>query len=139
MVRILRAGGMTVQPHDTHFPATPPGDPEWLQFVGERRWIGISADKEMSLSDLAMRSLMTYQAKAFICIGAGKHGFRKMAENVVNSQHSMEQFIHKHRRIAFVARLYMAPPEQFKIGRAGPIKMYLTHAEWQEREKRRHA
>ena len=57
----------------------------------------------------------------------------------VNSKHSMEQFIHKHRRIAFIARLYMAPPQQFERGRSGAIKMYLTHAEWRARERRRNA
>jgi hypothetical protein len=128
---------MTVHPHNTHFPDKPPTDPEWLAYIARRRWIGLSADKEMSLSELAVRTLMTSNARAFICIGAGKFGFANMARNIVYSRHRMEQFVHKHRRAPFIARLYMPSKEDHELQKAGPIKMYLTYEEWLMKEARK--
>lgn len=127
-----------MEPHDTHFPDHPPKDPEWLAFIAEKRWIGITTDRDVStVSDAAVEALMLHKAKAFVCIG-GQNDFPRIARNIVNSQHKMDQFVHRHRRkAAFVARLYMATKVEMKRGKSGAIKMYITYAEWRERQKRK--
>ena len=134
VIQILRGGGMLAEAHDTHFPDYAPKDPEWLRFIAERRWVGLTTDKDMkTLSDAAVHALMLYKAKALVCIG-GRNDFPRIARNVVNSRHKMDQFVHKHRRkAAFVARLYMATAGEMERGKGGAINMYITYAQWRAR------
>lgn len=132
MTQILRDAGMTVEPHDTHFPnRSRVDDPEWLELIAERRWIGLTTDEGIvKLNQVEIEALMRFEAKAFVCI-ARNRPFPRVAQNIVNSRHKLNQFVHKHRREpAFVAKLYMASGQRFERGYTGKVEMFLTHTEW---------
>jgi hypothetical protein len=136
VVRILKASGMRVEAHDTHFPDAPPDDPVWLAFIARHGWIGITTDKQISLTEAETHAVMSNGVKLFICIG--RSPYTKIAENIANSQHRMARYIRKHRD-PFIARLYMANDDEMRRHRAGQVKVYLTYEEWIERQAEREA
>jgi hypothetical protein len=129
VVRILRAAGLRVEPHHSHFP---PGtdDHVWLAGVAARGWIPITKDDRIRYSPLAKAVIMEMGVQLFVCIGDWPHV--QLAENLVNSLARVERHLQKERQ-PFIARVYMAKSEdRFSKGKGGEVKLWLTHAQWVE-------
>jgi hypothetical protein len=122
---------MLVHAHDEHFKEAPE-DHECLTLCGERTWVGVSRDTDIMSwkNEVVITTIMSHHVKAFVCIGTYPHP--QVARNLVNSQYRMARFIRKHRD-PFVARLYMANPDEMRRGRAGEVSMWLTYNEWLEK------
>jgi hypothetical protein len=117
---------MLIEPHEDHFRHNA-ADEKWLAALNSRAWIGLTRDKSIQLSELAVTALMSSGSKLFVCVGT--HSHEKLARNILHSRHKLDQFVRKH-RYPFIARLYMAKPERFERGKGGEIKMWKTEAEW---------
>lgn len=133
MVRVLRDGGMLVESHGAHFKPTA-SDAEWLGELNAKGWVGLSKDKAISFSPLAVATIMTSGAKLFICVGKATH--YRLARNILHSRHKLDQFVRKHNQ-PFIARLYMAPDHKYEREKAGEIKMWKTRTEWLEEQRSR--
>jgi hypothetical protein len=115
------ASSMTLEFHDPLFPDPdrPALDHEWAALCAANGWIGLTKDKETNRSPLFLETVKATGAMVFVHIGAWTH--EEIAQNVVNSRHKLAQFAHRHRRKAFIARLYM--PSHHRFQRGGPGKI----------------
>jgi hypothetical protein len=126
---------MLVEPHNDHFQdENPPDDHEWLRFVANRGWVGLTHDKRIRLTEVSTETLMTAGAKVFVCIG--EYPFPQIAENIVNSRHRMDRFVRKLHE-PFIACLYMASDDERRRRIAGEVRVKLTRDEWLSRRPRR--
>jgi hypothetical protein len=123
---ILRAAGLTVEPHNKHFgPRTP--DEEWLTRCGECGWIALAKDDRIRYSPLAKQRIMDGGVRLFVLIGRWPHG--QLARNFVNTLGRVTALI-RDQEEPFIARVYMAPDPVRSRGGSGEVKLYLTRSEW---------
>jgi hypothetical protein len=126
VVRLLRAAGLTVEPHHTHFP---PGtqDPEWLAATARRQWVVLTKDDRIRYSPLAKAAIMNSGARVFVLIGTRSHS--DLTQNLINSLGRVRRLIAKQDG-PFIARVFMASEERRRKGQGGDVKLWLDRSNW---------
>jgi hypothetical protein len=66
-LRLLR---LPVEKHDDHFPQDTQ-DPELLQELGDRQWVFVTRDEQLTRNQMALAALSHYSARCFVLAGAG--------------------------------------------------------------------
>lgn len=78
----LIAAGLTVQRHDLHFHSKT-RDEEWLAFVGEQGWVGITHNRKIRYVQAERDAVMLAGVPCSFL--AGHHTHAELAENASNS------------------------------------------------------
>ncbi len=137
VVRILRAHGLNVEPHDSHF-----SDPEnvddhvWLRLCADNGWVPLSCDAQIRYTSLSKHAIMTGGVQLFVHVGKWPHPAKAL--NIVNTIGKIERAVRKGNQPR-IMRIYMPSPtadELWKKGKPGTISEWLTREDW-EREQRR--
>jgi len=63
----LRDAGLKVEAHHVHFKHDTP-DENWLEVVGEKKWIVFTSDKMIGKRKLQLSSLLNARVKAFVLV-----------------------------------------------------------------------
>lgn len=133
VVRTLRAAGLTVEPHHSHFPERTP-DHVWLAACAENGWIPVTKDNQISYSPLAKAVIMERGVQLFVCIGEWPHV--RLAQNFVHTLARVESLVTRVEQ-PFIARVYMvSDDDRFKRGKSGEVKQWLTLEEWKRQQRR---
>lgn len=124
----LRAAGVLVEAHDSHFSPTTP-DTEWLQHVGTRGWIALTHNKEIRYNPQERDMVMRSGVRLFMLIGHHTHPV--LAQNLINTLPRIHRFLDD-QPAPFIARVYKASAEAFESGKAGKVDLWLSYEEWKK-------
>lgn len=101
---ILRAAGLTVERHDSHFvPNTP--DEEWLEFIGKHGWVAITHDKRIRHKPNELSAVITHRVALLVVVGQAP--FPDLARSFVATRTRIERFVAK-RSPPYIAKVYRA-------------------------------
>lgn len=123
--KILIEAGLKVECLGDHFPRSTP-DHEWLQFCGERGWIGVTHDKSIRRDERSMVALAQGGAQVVTLIGVWTH--TELGTNFVNSIFVIERHL-KREPAPCLVKLHMATPQNRERGRSGKVEVYRTKGE----------
>jgi hypothetical protein len=116
--KILREGGLRVEPYHEHFESPTVPDEERLAFVGGRGWVALSRDVRIRYTSVQLESLMAFRVRAFFVVGKAPH------------QELAECFVRASSRVAGLLRRAHGPFLAKVLCPSGEVRMWLTHAEW---------
>lgn len=98
---VLRDGGLSVERYCDHFQEANVPDEEWLAFVAQKGWIGISHDSNIRRDRVAVHAVMDNGGKLFILRGGLVA--REMAALFLGALGSIHSIIARHHDEAFIA------------------------------------
>ena len=109
--------------HDDQFGQLTP-DPEWIQFVGERRLIAITMDRRIGRKPFEILAIYRWNVPMIFLKQSGGH--RVAAQNFLNSIDPIERFVAR-QETPFIARLSQPRDrEEVAAGVPGRISMYKS-------------
>jgi len=103
VAEVLRKSGITVETHDDHFDKGAQ-DVEWIPKVGQRGWIVLTKDKNISKNHLERLAVASAGIKMFILASQDLSG-SDMAAIFLKSIIAMQEFVRKH-PAPFIAKIY---------------------------------
>ena len=103
IAEVLRRSGITVEIHDEHFDKGAQ-DVEWIPQVGQRGWIVLTKDKNISKNHLERLAVASAGVKMFILASQPLSG-SEMAEIFLKAIVAMQEFVRKH-PAPFIAKIY---------------------------------
>ena len=113
-------GRFKVEFHDAHFPKAGTDDAEWLRFIAEKGWIGVTHDKKIRRHH---RSIIT-ACGARVIIVVGNRPLADQAANFRATYAPIERFV-RDRPGPYVAKLfYPTPKDQLKLKPKGRIELW---------------
>ena len=127
---ILRDASIPIVDHNDVFgPDTPDG--EWLAYAGARGLVAITRDK-LGRHSYETRKLMEANARVFVLIGSAPHP--ELAENFVATLGKVNRFL-KRNPGPFIAKISRPSERDRGFGRAGGVRMWISHRDWLERQR----
>jgi predicted nuclease of predicted toxin-antitoxin system len=103
VVAALREAGLTVEIHEDHF-APDALDVEWLPQVGEREWVVLTKDANISRRTLEKMAVARAGIRLFISASQNLAS-SEMIDILVQAIKPMENLIHNH-PAPFIAKIY---------------------------------
>ena len=103
IAEVLRSSGITVETHDEHFDKGAQ-DVEWIHKVGQRGWIVLTKDKNISKNHLERLAVASASIKMFILASQDLSG-SDMAAIFLEAIVAMQDFVRKH-PAPFIAKIY---------------------------------
>jgi hypothetical protein len=99
---ILRAAGLRIERHRDHFRPDCP-DAEWLEAVGQNRWIAITHDKRIRYKPNELAAVAKHEVGLLVVIG--KAPFPDLARSFAANAAAIERFVAAHRP-PYIAKVY---------------------------------
>lgn len=93
-----------MEPHSTWFRHNTE-DVEWLQRVGEKKWVVLMGDKAIGRRALELDALLEARVKAFVLTRGGLTA-HEQADMLINAMPQMLQMVEEN-RFPFLAKVYM--------------------------------
>ena len=106
----LREAGVEVHVHDDFFPQDA-WDAEWLQLVGQRRWVAVTQDQKIRYRGSELAALIKARVRAFVLTGGDLKG-DEVARILVKALPAMKRLTTKY-----------PPPFIGKITKSGAVSI----------------
>jgi predicted nuclease of predicted toxin-antitoxin system len=103
VVAALREAGLTVEVHEDHF-APDALDVEWLPQVGEREWVVLTKDANISRRTLEKMAVARAGIRLFI-LASQNLASSEMIDILVQAIEPMKNLVHNH-PAPFIAKIY---------------------------------
>lgn len=120
---ILAAAGLNVERHRDHF-APGCSDEEWLETIGEKRWIAVTHDRRIRYKPNELAAIVRHRVALLIVIG--KVPFPLLAQNFVATAPKILDFLAQHRP-PLIAKVYRPSPSEFTSNPQAPGSLALWY------------